>query len=376
MVEDNPSTQTVLGRLLNLINITNVAFASDGIEGLKLATEIKPDLIILDITMPRMDGYEVIQRLKADKNTNTIPVLIQTASDNRETREKTFRAGATDFITKPINPLEFFSRVRVHLENRWLVQSLSNQLDQIESELQAARRMQMDMLPTDKALNALRENYHLNIAQYFTPSSLLGGDFWQLIPISSNKIGFYICDFSGHGVASALNTFRLHALVSQNNKRMSSPAEFLMHLSKQMFGLLPRGQFATMFLGIFDKRNRTLVYAGANAPDPILIRNKKSTLLKAAGLPLGIMPKPTIYKDKTIKLLKGDMLLLYSDAMTESTTKDGVRLGQATFKKMVMKHLKAANINDGLNALFEDFFKQVPPPPPDDVTAVLLKVEE
>ena len=375
VVEDNPSTQTVLGRLLSLINISDVAFAADGVEGLKLATEFKPDLIILDITMPRMDGYEVIQRLKSNKATNTIPVLIQTASDNRETREKTFRAGATDFITKPINPLEFFSRVRVHLENRMLVRNLSNQLNQIEAELQAARRMQIDMLPTDKSLNTIREEYHLNIAHYFAPSSLLGGDFWQIIPISANKIGFYICDFSGHGVASALNTFRLHALVSQNNKRLTSPADFLTHLSKQMHTLLPRGQFATMFLGIFDKKNRSLLYAGAGAPNPVLIRRKKQTFLSATGLPLGILPKPMVYKDQILKLEKGDRLLLYSDALTESTTQKGNRLGLPTFKKMITKHIKDGDLTEELNALLKDFFKQVPPPPPDDVTAVLLNWE-
>ena len=374
VVEDNPSTQTVLGRLLNLINITDIAFASDGLEGLKLATELKPDLIILDITMPRMDGYEVIQHLKTNKVTASIPVLIQTASDNRETREKTFRAGATDFVTKPINPLEFFSRVRVHLENRLLVRHLSDQLNQIEAELQAARRMQVDMLPKDKALDNVHNNYHLNIAQYFAPSSLLGGDFWQIIPISSNKIGFYICDFSGHGVASALNTFRLHALVSQNNKKLTSPADFLLHLNRQMNMLLPRGQFATMFLAIFDKRKRTLVYAGAGAPNPILIRQKKQTLLHAEGMPLGILPKP-VYHDKTLKLLKGDLLLLYSDALTETTTQKGERLGLPTFKKMVLRHILNKELNEGLNELLDDFFQIAPPPPPDDVTAVLLKWE-
>ena len=374
VIEDNPSTQTVLGRLLNLINITNVSFAADGIEGLKQTQEIKPDLIILDITMPRMDGYEVIQHLKNDKETNSIPVLIQTASDNRETREKTFRAGATDFITKPINPLEFFSRVRVHLENRLLVRNLTEQLEQIETELHAARRMQVDMLPTEKNLHNIKENYQLDIAHYFAPSSLLGGDFWQVIPVSNSKIAFYICDFSGHGVASALNTFRLHALISQNNKRLVSPAEFLTQLNRQMHSLLPRGQFATMFLGIYDKKKKTLVYSGAGAPNPILIRRKKQTFLHAEGMPLGILPKPA-YHDTTLKMQKNDTLLLYSDALTESITQRGTRLGMPTFKKMVMKHVLIPDTNEALNALLQNYFKLVPPPPPDDVTAVLLKWE-
>ncbi len=374
VVEDNPSTQTVLGRLLEMINIRDVAFASDGVEGLKMAGEILPDLIILDITMPRMDGYEVIRHLKEDKATANIPVLIQTASDNRETREKTFRAGATDFITKPINPLEFFSRVRVHLENRLLVRHLTNQLTQIETELHAARRMQMDMLPKESELQEVRQTYGLDMAQYFAPSSLLGGDFWQVMPISGNRVAFYICDFSGHGVASALNTFRLDALVSQNNARLTSPAAFLSQLNAQMRDLLPRGQFATMFLAIYDKRTRTLTYAGAGAPNPILIRKKKQTFLHAEGMPLGILAKPT-YQDAKVKLSKNDSLLLYSDALTESTTTKGERIGLPAFKRMVTKRLETKDIHNELNVLLADFFKLVPPPPPDDVTAVLLKWE-
>jgi len=372
VIEDSLSTQTVLGRLLSLINISDVAFAADGVEGLKLAKELKPDLIILDITMPRMDGYEVIQHLKANKETSGIPVLIQTASDNRETREKTFRAGATDFITKPINPLEFFSRVKVHLENRLLVRNLTNQLVQIESELHAARRMQQDMLPSDKILDAVHDQYQLKIAHHFAPSSLLGGDFWQLFPISSNKIGFYICDFSGHGVASALNTFRLHALVSQNNRRLTSPAEFLTQLNRQLHTLLPRGQFATMFLGIYDRRKKTLVYSGAGAPNPIFVSRKKNILLHAEGLPLGILPKP-VYTDTAIKIHKNDTLLLYSDALTEAVTVKNVRLGLPTFKRMVQKHILKTDLNQSLSDLINDFYKVAPPPPLDDVTAVLLR---
>lgn len=374
VIEDNPSTQTVLGRLLNLINITNVAFASDGVEGIKQTKEFKPDLIILDITMPRMDGYEVIQHLKNDKETSDIPVLIQTASDNRETRERTFRAGATDFVTKPINPLEFFSRVRVHLENRLLVRNLTDKLSQIESELHAARRMQIDMLPSENVLNDVKEQYKMDIAQFFAPSSLLGGDFWQVIPLSKNKIAFYICDFSGHGVASALNTFRLHALISQNNKRLVSPAAFLSRLNKQMHELLPRGQFATMFLGIFDRKNKTLVYAGAGAPNPILVHRKKQIFLHAEGMPLGILAQP-VYHDQMLKVQKNDVLLLYSDALTESITQKGSRLGITAFKRLLMKNLDLSDITGSVNKLLESFSKLVPPPPPDDVTAVLVKWE-
>ena len=188
-------------RLLNVIGINRIETARDGVEGLQKVVSFQPDLVILDITMPRMDGYEVLHHLKSADETKDIPVLIQTASDTREARDKTFSAGATDFITKPINPLEFFSRVRVHLENKLLISKLEMQLEQINEELALAQRMQKDLLPKEEMLRGVRETYKIDIAFYFEPSSKLGGDFWELIPIDDSKLAFYICDFSGHGVS-------------------------------------------------------------------------------------------------------------------------------------------------------------------------------
>jgi sigma-B regulation protein RsbU (phosphoserine phosphatase) len=256
-----------------------------------------------------------------------------------------------------------------------LVKHLQDQLSQIETELQSAQRMQIDMLPSDKVLEETYNKYHINIHHYFEPSSVLGGDFWQIFPLSKTRLGFYICDFSGHGVASALNTFRLHALVSQNNLHLKTPALFLKHLNKQMHLLLPRGQFATMFLGILDIRNKTLTYSGAGAPNPIFIRGKRGRLLSSEGLPLGILPNPE-YKNFCIQLQKGDSLLLYSDALIEAPNKKGERLGTKIFKDKAIKLIANQPPEEGLNDLLKAFFEFAPPPPPDDVTAVLLRWEQ
>ena len=136
--------------------------------------------------------------------------------------------------------------------------------------------------------------------------------------------------------------------------------------------LLPRGQFATMFLGILDTRKKTLIYAGAGAPNPILLRGSKQQLLQSEGLPLGILPNPE-YKDFSLKLKQNDMLLLYSDALTESPNKKGERLGTTSFQKLITKTIKTKDLNANLDALLQKFFEFAPPPPPDDVTAVLLQ---
>ncbi|MDY6407095.1 MAG: SpoIIE family protein phosphatase [Pseudomonadota bacterium] len=376
VMEDNPSNQAVLTRLLNVAGITNIQIASDGIEGLHKVLSFKPDLIILDITMPRMNGQEVLYHLKATPETKHIPVLVQTASDTREMREKAFSSGATDFITKPINPLEFFARVKVHLENRILIYRLRHQLDQIETEMQNARRMQVDMLPHSDHIQEVCDKFQIDLAQYFEPSSMLGGDYWQMFPIKGEYLGIYLCDFSGHGVAAALNTFRLHGIIAQmDKKKITSPSGFLQMINERLFDLLPRGQFATFFFGIYDPKARTLDYAAAGAPQPFWISGKKTTLLETAGMPLGIRQKAT-YESHRIQMKPGDNLVFYSDALTESSSDEGERLGTDGFQKIVEKNVKNENASLALHNIMGAFFEFAPPPPPDDVTAILFRVKK
>ena len=376
VMEDNPSNQAVLTRLLNVAGISKIQLASDGIEGLHKVLSFKPDLIILDIKMPRMNGQEVLYHLKATPETKHIPVLVQTASDTREMREKAFSSGATDFITKPINPLEFFARVKVHLENRTLIDHLRQQLDQIETELQNARHMQINMLPHPKQITEFCDKFQIQLAQFFEPSFALGGDYWQMFPIRGELLGLYLCDFSGHGVAAALNTFRLHGIIAQMNKSsIHSPAAFLQDINSQLFELLPRGQFATFFFGIYDPKTHILNYAGADAPTPFLRSGRKTRLLDTAGMPLGIVKNAT-YTDHAVQMKPGDSLFLYSDALTESPCTDGSRLGTIGFQKIVEQGLKHPDATIALRRIMDSFFQISPPPPPDDVTTILLRINK
>ena len=196
-----------------------------------------------------------------------------------------------------------------------------------------------------------------------------------MFPISDTQLGIYICDFSGHGVAAALNTFRLHALISQLNKEELNPAKFLKTLNTQLNDLLPRGQFATLFMGVWDKAKKTLTYSGAGAPNPLVLVNGKESVLHTEGMPLGISKKPT-YKNYKLKLRSEDGLLLYSDALTETSNPEGKRLGLQGLKKMVLPYLKKTSANLSVKELMNAFFKFAPNPPDDDITAALIKVKK
>jgi len=114
IVDDVPANVQVLASCLK--NDYHIKVATDGLKCLQLvAIKPTPDLILLDIEMPGMDGYEVCRRLKADQETQKIPIIFVTASDQEEEEEKGLQLGAVDYITKPIRPSIVSARVNTHI---------------------------------------------------------------------------------------------------------------------------------------------------------------------------------------------------------------------------------------------------------------------
>ncbi|MBF0379714.1 MAG: response regulator [Magnetococcales bacterium] len=123
IVDDTPANLRLLANLLTQ-NGYRVRPASSGKLALKSTSFQVPDLIMLDIRMPHMDGYEVCRLLKADEKTKDIPVIFLSAMDDSADKAKAFEAGAVDFISKPFQAVEILARIRTHLE----LQSLKKQI--------------------------------------------------------------------------------------------------------------------------------------------------------------------------------------------------------------------------------------------------------
>lgn len=130
VVDDEPRNLQLLGNLLREEGY-ETAFATNGSQALRSATQRRPDLILLDVMMPEMDGYEVCTQIKADKQTADVPIIFLTAKVERESVVKGFQTGAVDYVTKPCNSEELLARVRTHLE----LKHARNQLNDL-----AARR--------------------------------------------------------------------------------------------------------------------------------------------------------------------------------------------------------------------------------------------
>lgn len=368
-------SREIIASYLRADGFTNLVFAKDGEDALDQIKTHDPDLIILDIIMPKLDGYGVCKAVRADPAYAETPIIAQTALEENEGRTRIFDDGATDLILKPLNKAELIARTKIHLENRLLVKQLQAYQERTRSELELARDMQENLNPAPENYRSVGLDYGLRISATFQMSSELGGDMWGLVPLDAHRLGVYIVDFAGHGLGAALNTFRLHSLIWSDQLRDHEPGEYLEILNRHLKGLLPIGQYATMLYGIIDREKKTFSYASAACTSPVLGNSVsgQAKYLDGSGVPLGVI-RDAKYETRTIPFGKEHFLLLYSDALIETTLDNGQFLSEEKLLEMLKSTLFESCREIDLAAQIADqFMDRAPAQLADDFTIVSLQ---
>jgi len=371
IVDDMDLMRRMIGMCLTRGGFENLSFAVDGDEALTMIKADTPDLVVLDLNMPKVSGYEVCKNLRADSDYDSLPILVQSASEAPEERVEVFKSGATDFVSKPINQPELLARVRMHLENKFLIHSLKDFRQNMETELGMAREMQKALLPEQRVLDEIEEVSATRVESFYQASFELGGDLWGCWLLPGDKLGFFVLDITGHGVGAALNTFRVHATMGRFKKSRENPAEFLTDLNRVLSATFALGQFATMFYATLDYKTGELVYAGAGAPRPMVISKNKVRLLDSSGIPVGVIKEPK-YENITDHLDVGESIFCYSDVLVEAILPDGQMLGEAGLVEWVEEIAENEGRKKVVSSLLDRFFGSQPGDLPDDLTAVAI----
>src|SRR4051812_4403422 len=215
IVDDTPANLQVLAGMLKDRGY-KVRPVPGGKLALLAARKDPPDLILLDINMPEMNGYEVCERLKADDKLKGIPVIFISALTEQLDKVKAFAIGGVDYITKPFQMEELHARVETHLKLRRLQveleetnAALAKVNDRMSHDLKAAAKIQAMFLP-----RSVPRVPGTDFAWIYRPCDELAGDGLNVVPLGEGKVGLYILDVSGHGVASALLSVTLSRLLS------------------------------------------------------------------------------------------------------------------------------------------------------------------
>lgn len=189
----------------------------------------------------------------------------------------------------------------------------------LNDQMAGAIELQKQMLPSQARIDDIQAGCPLEVASCYQARDGVGGDIWGIEATGPQRLLLYVADFTGHGLAAALNTARFHSFVHIAGERTDKPASMLRRLNERLQEVLPIGQFATMFCAAFDFKAQTLEYASAGAPPQLYRRSFADSfeLLEKPGLPLGIM-RNAVFESETVPFQPGGVLVLYTDGLIET----------------------------------------------------------
>jgi sigma-B regulation protein RsbU (phosphoserine phosphatase) len=329
LVDDAPDNIQIVNSILK--DIYKIRIATNGTQALTLAKVTPPpDIILLDVLMPDMDGYEVCRQLKLGPETRDIPVIFLTGQIHVDEETRGFDVGAVDYIHKPFSPAVVKARVQTHLVLRGIREQLAQQLLTIQKELETARQIQLSILPSE-----IPKIEGLDIAARYVPMTSVAGDFYDFIVVDEKRIGILVADVSGHGMPAALIASMLKIALSAQEAHAADPAQVLLGLNQALCGKFQHHYVTAAYL-FMDMQKRTLTYAGAGHP-PLLLSGGSSKGVRAVmenGMFLGRFPFAT-YSSVELPLNAGDRALLYTDGIPETTNPAGIEFGSGCLKQFL-----------------------------------------
>src|SRR5215472_11314221 len=314
IVEDDPA---ILSGLRDNLEFEShqVLTAADGEAGYRALCEHSPDLVILDLMLPKLSGYDLCKRVRGEGFNAPILMLSARSQEGDRVLGLGLDLDANDYVSKPFSLRELLARVRVLLrherEHRQDKESLSR-------ELEMAAKVQQDLFPRTRP-----KVPGIDYAGICRLARGVSGDYYAFLPLGDGKLGFLLADVSGKGMSAALLGASLHAAVRANASGGDTDCgAVLAKANRLLFETTAAERFATAFYGVYDAANRRLTYANAGHCPPMLIRNKACLRLEALTPPVGILSEvPAIQKN--VQLLAGDWLLVFSDGIPEAADGNG-----------------------------------------------------
>ena len=376
VVDDVEENRDLLVRRLKRLGLNDIEQACDGRQALARLDERSFDLLLLDIMMPEMNGYEVLDVLSRDGRTHSLPVLVISALSEVDAVARCLEQGAEDFIFKPFNPIILRARVLASLEKKQLRDTARRELERKRAELNEARNLQLALAPPPRERGSPIGN--ISIEVLLEPAREVGGDLVDHFEIGERLQVVLVGDVSDKGAGAALVMARTHgqfrALAARPDAEalFADPARAAAEVNQALAVANASCMFVTLFLGVLDVTTGDLAYVRCGHVPPWIHRSDGSVerLAVAAGLPLGVMERVG-YKTGRSRLSAGDVLLAVTDGVTEGAAADKSLFGEDRTEAWLLR----AGSDASLDALVSEVRAfEAGEPAADDVAAVLVKI--
>jgi serine phosphatase RsbU (regulator of sigma subunit) len=322
IVDDNPANVEILKMRLAANNY-EIITASDGEAGLAMARDRQPDLILLDIMMPKMDGFEVCRRLKGDPSLPFMPIIMVTAKADSRDVVAGLEAGGDEYLTKPVDHAALVARVKSMLRIKSLHDTVLEQSAQLQAQLETATRIQSLFWPD---IQELTGGSHIWAAA--VPAAYVSGDLYDVITLPDGSVLAYVADVSDKGVPAALIMAALSTKIRSEARNKYEIDTLLETVNNSLYSLTSEeGFFATIVIARYWPNSGKTQLALAGHLQPLwIVESGIGNLPKINGISLGVIPDVR-YEKKEFVLSAGESILFFTDGAIEAENEDNELFG-------------------------------------------------
>ena len=317
VVDDDESVAAVIVGLLE--DRFEVETAGNGELALVAAAAHLPDLVLLDVTMPGMDGFEVCRRLKEDPRFNDVPVIFLTGQQADEHILRGFAAGGADYLAKPFGGAVLEARISTHLALQESRAALARAHRGLQDELRWAGELQRRLLEIE-----LPESERASFSVAYEPLGDFhcGGDYYDVFRLGGEKYLVILGDVSGHGLRAALITVMLKSIIYRgyvkDHRHDLDLPEFVSWLNERLCDELERlpGLFVTFLAFTIDADAMSATFCNAGQHPPCILRAGRVLPASPAGVSLGFR-RQMCWESSTVALAPADRIVAYTDGLVE-----------------------------------------------------------
>ena len=332
IVDDVKANVDVLVKALS--NDYKLSVALGGAQALDAVHRSPPDLVLLDIVMPDVDGYEICRRLRATEATRELPIMFLSSLEDVKDKTRGFEVGGNDYLTKPFEILEVKARVRSLLKAKAYADAVKAAA---ERDLRIAREIQMGLLPTD--IGSQLKDTGLDVHAVLEPARQVGGDLYEVLRLGPDRVLVAIGDVSGKGIPAALFMAVVMTLL-RSLARQGHPLEtILRQLNDELLEQNPRGMFVTLQCLLFDLASRrvTCASAGHHSAARMSAGQPPHMVFSSSGPVLALLPSGGI-ESESCPLEDGDTFVLFTDGVSEAFNPEEELFGD----ERLLAHLAAS----------------------------------
>ena len=378
VVDDNEDNRYTLTLYLELEGYTNLDVAHDGEQAIaRLETEIF-DLVLLDVMMPKVDGYQVLTWLRGQPRLRDLPIIMISALNEMNSVVRCIELGAVDYLLKPFNPVLLKARLGATLEKKLLRDQIDAHLARLESELDAARKLQIGMVP--RTFPPPTAQWPIDLFAMMEPAREVGGDLYDFFPTADGRLCFLVGDVSGKGMPAALFMARTKSLIRIATELMRAPdggpagaSDIIGRVNRELSENNPDLMFVTMFFALLAPDTGETEFCSAGHNPPYRLKGGElEPVEQGKGVILGVR-RDAAHPSGRLSLAAGEAIFLFTDGVTEAMNPAGELFSEERLEAVLrgVSGRTSAEIVAAVTAGLRDFVGAAQPS--DDVTMLVLR---